>query len=105
MSKPTQQPSERPDKVDAFWRRLTSAAARAPVPAVVAPAAFATGVLEQVGFGRRLRLPDEQQRLVATAACFALAASLLICLWSWPELQAAWSPTIAAPPVPGEVWP
>ncbi|MBS0209172.1 MAG: hypothetical protein JSS27_09480 [Planctomycetes bacterium] len=100
------------------WRQLTSAAQRQALPASgagddAAPADFAARVLTAVASGPRLKLAVRpqyeagQQRLVSAAAWFALAASLLVCLWSWSDLQAAWTPPpeIAAPLDSLELWP
>ncbi|HWA98727.1 MAG TPA: hypothetical protein VG713_09555 [Pirellulales bacterium] len=85
-------PTER--RAEALWQGL-AANFEPPEFPLTAPPGFADRVLQQAAVrSRRWRVPDErqQQRLVSMAAGFALAASIVVGLWSWQDLQAAWSP-------------
>jgi hypothetical protein len=95
---------------DALWRRLTAAHV-APVSSPCPPG-FAERVVAQLGTRSDLVGVREQQRIVSAAACLALAASLLVCVFSWRDLEAAWSPpptilqpAVAQPNLPLESWP
>ena len=65
-------------------RDLTAASSRP-------PAGFADRVLAARRRDSGVLLRREDERLVTWAACLAVAASLLLSLWSWPALQVAWA--------------
>jgi hypothetical protein len=79
------------ERADALWRRLAGAA-RLDSPSTTCPPGFAQRVIAQLPDRRLVVVVRERQRLVSVAACLALAASLLVCVWSWRDLEAAWSP-------------
>jgi hypothetical protein len=83
------------------WQALARQAQRA-APAIAAgpPAGFvervlaarATGSLSTAShsFDRR-----NDERLIAWAACLALAASLALFMWNWPEIETVWGESLA----------
>jgi hypothetical protein len=102
----TQNEPNSPRQTDQLWRRLT-AAAQEQALSTVPPPGFADRVLAAARQEPGLMLAEEPQRAIAAAAWFALAASLLVCVWSWPDLQATWrpAPEIASPLVSVEFGP
>ncbi|HEX4129857.1 MAG TPA: hypothetical protein VHZ24_07425 [Pirellulales bacterium] len=77
-------------KPEQLWRQLAAAAHAFDTPPTPPPG-FADRVVE-CAFRRPVAsfVLHERQRIVSTAAWVALAASVLICFWSWRELEAAW---------------
>src|SRR5271168_1945125 len=78
------------------WGRIASIAGRLPRPAPLPiPAGFADQVLARRA-GREVILDmtlerGRAERLVLWAAGLSFAATLLLTIWNWPELQVAWS--------------
>jgi hypothetical protein len=89
------------------WRLLAAQAQRAaPLIPTAPPAGFVERVLaDRATDGVRLARQDDE-RLVAWAGCLALAASLVLVLWNWPELEFAWTgpPSISDAWVQAEPW-
>jgi hypothetical protein len=77
-------------RAQAVWERLAAACAEPALP-VTPPPGFTDRVLAAVPQARVALVRNDQQRVVSAAAWLALAASVLICVWSWNDLQAAWN--------------
>jgi hypothetical protein len=77
-----------------------SAASQAPLAPREGFVERVLALVKQPVLGIGAKAEREQERLVAWAAGFALAASLLVSIWNWPTLEAVW----ADPGLPME-WP
>jgi hypothetical protein len=94
------------DRMRDGWATLAAQAQRA---APSTPGTLPAGFVERVLAGRAAgpvslarpafeRTSDE--RFIAWTACLALAASLVLVLWNWPELEVAWT----GPPAVADAW-